>query len=67
MHPHSKHIGYHRRTAKNIFCKKHWILIAPAVFVSERMSVFRTQIFSGSEGNKFFLSSNVRFVIYTGF
>ena len=67
MHSHTKHIGFHRRTAKNGFCKKHRILATPAVFVSERMSGFRAQIFPVSEGNKVFLSSNVRFRIDTGF
>lgn len=62
MHPHSKHIGYHRRTAKNRFCKKkQWILFVPAVFVSDRMSGFRAQIFPGSEGNKSFFPAMLGF------
>jgi hypothetical protein len=47
--------------------KHHWTLVAPAVVASERMSGFHAQIFPGSEGNKGFLSSNVRFLIDTGF
>lgn len=47
--------------------KKHWILVAPTVFASEGLSGFRAQIFPVSEGNKAFLSSNVRFLIDIGF
>jgi hypothetical protein len=46
---------------------KHWILVAPAVFASERKSDFRARIFPGSEGNKAFLFSSARFLIGTGF
>jgi hypothetical protein len=47
--------------------KKNWILVAPVVFASERISGFRAQIFPGSEGNKVFLSSNAKFLLDTGF
>jgi len=47
--------------------KNHWILVAPAVFASDRIFGFRVLIFPGSEGNKAFHSSNARFLIDAGF